>query len=74
LLLTGRPRRRGAEQGCDQCLVVSEEAKLSPLQQESEMSDRAEGGQQLTVKGGVPGAHPRQLLGVERQGLPTPPG
>jgi hypothetical protein len=29
-----------ADQGCDQWLVVSEEAKLSPLQQESEMSDR----------------------------------
>jgi hypothetical protein len=51
--------------GCDQWLVVGEEVKLSPFQQESEMSDRAEGGQQLPVKGGVPGARPRQLLGVE---------
>ncbi len=61
-----------AEQGCDQWLEVSEEAKLSPLQQESEMFDRAEGGQQLHVEGRVPGARPRQLLGVERQWLPTP--
>ncbi len=36
------------------------------------MSDCAEGGRQLPVKGGVSGAHPRQLLGVERQRLPAP--
>ncbi len=60
-----------AEQGCDQWLVVDEEEKLSPLQQEPEMPDRAECGQQLSVEGGVPGAHPRQLLGVERQWRPA---
>ncbi len=50
----------------------SEEAKLSSLQQESKMSDRAESSQQFPVEGGVPGARPRQLLGVESQRLPTP--
>jgi hypothetical protein len=69
---SGVARPCGAEQGCDQWLVVSEEAKLSPLQQESKMSDRSESGQQLPVEGRVPGARPRQLLGVERQRLPTP--
>ena len=44
--------------------MVGKQAELSSLQYEPEMSDRAEGGQQLPVEGGVPGARPRQLLGA----------
>jgi hypothetical protein len=38
----GQPGRRGAEQECDQWFVVSEQAKTSPFQQKSEVSDCAE--------------------------------
>ncbi len=73
-LLAGRPRWRCAKQGRDARLVVGKQAESAPLQQKPEMSDRAEGGQQLSVEGGVPGARPRQLLRVERQWLPSPAG
>ena len=50
MLLSGRPRRRGAEQGVCQGLVVGEEGEITTFQEETEMADRKIGCQEFSVE------------------------
>jgi hypothetical protein len=45
--------------------VIGQESEFPPFEQESEMSDRCEGGQQFPIEGGVPGLSDGQLSGEE---------
>ncbi len=52
-LLARRLRRRDADHGGDEWLVVREELELPTLLQEPEMTDGGIGGKQLPVKCGI---------------------
>ena len=54
-LLAGGMRRRDTGHGGDEGFVISQQLKLSTLQQKTEVSDGGESGQQLPVKRQVPG-------------------
>ena len=53
MLLSGRPWRRGPEQGVHQRLVVYEQDKLPPLQQKMEVTNSRVGSEEFSVKGGI---------------------
>jgi hypothetical protein len=62
-LLARRLRRRDADHGGDEWLVVCEELKLPTLQQKAKMTNGGVGGQQLSVEGRVLDLCWRQLFG-----------
>jgi hypothetical protein len=62
-LLAGRLRRRDADHGGDEWLVVCQESELPTLQEEPEVADGGVGGQQLSVEGRVLDLCWRQLFG-----------
>ena len=55
MLLLGGPWRRGMEQGVCQRLVVSEQGKLPPLQEETEVTNSRVSSQELPVEGRILG-------------------
>jgi hypothetical protein len=62
-LLTGGPRRRNAEHGGNQWLMVCEETKLPTFKQKPEMTNGGMCSQQLSIEGGVFHLCRRQLFG-----------
>ena len=62
-VLSGGPRRRGAEQDLCQGLVICEKGKFTTLQEKTEMADGGVGCQEFSVKGGVFGFGRGKLLG-----------
>jgi hypothetical protein len=71
-LLSCRPRRRNAEHGGNQRLVVCEEMKMATFKQKPEVANGGVGGQQLSVKGGIFLLCRRQFFGEKGQRRPSP--
>ena len=56
VLLSGGPRRRGAEQGLCQGLVICEKGKFTTLQEKTETADGVVGCQEFSVEGDLDSA------------------